>query len=221
LSYGKGYDYDCSINTVTADILFPPVFDPMTGEMTQMLPDVFNPDIPKPDAKVVAVGAAEDFVIIDGVKYARVAPEKELQANMRTDFGSYRTDGDRGATLSQLEIRSLAIVNAGQKHNGAPWGLLGLAGCGSGLMGAIIGAEIADFPGFLIGGTIGLGLPFGFASVATSVPYYPNKIKTQNGKQLYKDAYVKEAGRLRMRSAQNGQVFGVVGFGVFMMMIIM
>ena len=91
LSYGKGFDYDCSKNTVTADILFPPEFDPMTGEMTQMLPDLFNPDIPKPavekatpvvqkhDAKVVAVGpvgAAENFVIIDGVKYARVAPEK-------------------------------------------------------------------------------------------------------------------------------------------------
>jgi hypothetical protein len=79
LSYGKGYDYDCSINTVTADILFPPELDPMTGEMAQMLPDVFNPDIPKPAAKVEAggVSATEDFVFIDGVKYARVAPEKE------------------------------------------------------------------------------------------------------------------------------------------------
>ena len=85
-SYGKGYDYDCSINTVTADILFPPELDPMTGEWAQMLPDVFNPDIPKPAvekatpvvqkpaAKVEAGGfsAAEDFVVIDGVKYARV-----------------------------------------------------------------------------------------------------------------------------------------------------
>jgi hypothetical protein len=91
LSYGKGYDYDCSKNTVTADILFPPEFDPMTGEMTQMLPDVFNPDIPKPavekatpvvqkpaaKAGAGSVSAAEDFVVIDGVKYARVAPEKE------------------------------------------------------------------------------------------------------------------------------------------------
>jgi hypothetical protein len=68
-NYGKGYDYDCSRNTVTADILFPPELDPMTGEMAQMLPDVFNPDTPKP--------AVEDFVVIDGVKYARVAPEKE------------------------------------------------------------------------------------------------------------------------------------------------
>ena len=79
-NYGKGYDYDCSRNTVTADILFPPELDPMTGEMTQMLPDVFNPNIPKPAAKIVAVGlvsTAENFVVIDGVKYARVAPEKE------------------------------------------------------------------------------------------------------------------------------------------------
>jgi len=78
-SYGKGYDYDCSINTVTADILFPPEFDPMTGEMTQMLPDVFNPDIPKLAAKAEAGGVSVggDFVIIDGVKYARVTPEKE------------------------------------------------------------------------------------------------------------------------------------------------
>ena len=82
ISYGKGYDYDCSKNTVTADILFPPELDPMTGEWAQMLPDVFNPEIPKPAvekatpivqkpiAKVVAggVSAVEDFVIIDGVE---------------------------------------------------------------------------------------------------------------------------------------------------------
>jgi len=41
-SYGNKFDYDCSKNTVTADILFPPELDPMTGEITQMLPDVFN-----------------------------------------------------------------------------------------------------------------------------------------------------------------------------------
>ena len=85
LSSGRGFNYDCSINTVTADILFPPELDPMTGEMTQMLPDVFNPDIPKPavekatpvvqkpDAKVEVGGVSteEGFVVIDGVKYVR------------------------------------------------------------------------------------------------------------------------------------------------------
>jgi len=97
LSYGRGFDYDCSKNTVTADILFPPELDPMTGEMAQMLPDVFNPDIPKPAvekatpvvqkpaAKVEAggVSAAEDFVVIDGVKYARVAPEVDSKAGVQ------------------------------------------------------------------------------------------------------------------------------------------
>jgi hypothetical protein len=74
------FDYDCSINTVTADILFPPELDPMTGEMTQMLPDVFNPDIPKPVAKVEVgvLNTEQDFVVIDGVKYARVSPGKEV-----------------------------------------------------------------------------------------------------------------------------------------------
>ena len=73
LSTGIGFSYDCSKNTVTVDILFPPELDPMTGEMTQILPDVFNPDIPKPAAKVEVGGVSteEDFVVIDGVKYVR------------------------------------------------------------------------------------------------------------------------------------------------------
>jgi hypothetical protein len=292
---GKVFEYDCSKNTVTADILFPPELDPMTGEMAQMLPDVFNPDIPKlavekatpvvqnPAAKVEVggVSATEDFVIIDGVKYARVAPEKETaqidpkagvsvrailqgqksaiqslsraagftnsdlntfliknytqpldglsHAQARNVINKFQAGsvskpnpktGTRGTTLSTLEIQSLALLNARQIHNGAPWGLLGLAGCGTGMIGGIMGGEMADFPGFIIGGALGLSLPFGLASAATPVSYYPNQIKTQNGKQLYKDAYVKEAGRLRMRSTQNGQVFGLVGFGVFMLMLI-
>ena len=221
VSYGKGYDYDCSKNTVTADILFPPELDPMTGEWAQMLPDVFNPEIPKPAvekatpivqkpiAKVVAggVSAVEDFVIIDGVKYARVAPEKEEKKRKKK------------TTLSTLEIQSMALMNAGQKHNGAPWGLLGLAGCGSGMMGGIMGVEMADFPGFVIGGIIGLSLPSLFASGATPVPYYPNEIKTQNGKQLYKDAYVKEVGRLRVQSTGAGTFVGLLGFWAFMIVV--
>ena len=78
-SYGKGYDYDCSINTVTADILFPPELDPMTGEMTQMLPDVFNPDIPKPTAKVE-----------DGLKLINKTP-KQMKAIM--GMGTYERLG--------------------------------------------------------------------------------------------------------------------------------
>ena len=230
-SRGGGYAYDCSKNTVTADILFPPELDPMTGEWTQMLPDVFNPDIPKPAvqkatpvvqkpaAKVEAggVGAEGNFVVIDGVKYARVAPQKEAaQADPKA--------GVQGTTLSQLEIQSLALANARQTHVGPLWGFLGLAGCGTGLMGGIIIGEGTDsFPGFILGCALGLSLPSLLASgsaSSTSVPYYPAEIKTQNGKQLYKDAYVKETGLLRRRSTVTGTGVGLLGFGAFMLVLI-
>ena len=296
LSYGKSYDYDCSKNTVTADILFPPALDPMTGEMAQMLPDVFNPDIPKlavekatpvvqkPAAKIEASGVSpeEDFVVIDGVKYARVAPEKETtqvdpkaavsvpailpgqksaikslskaagftnsdlntfliqnytqpldglshaQASnvikkFQTESVSKPGTGTWGTTLSTLEIQSMALMNARQKHVGPLWGLLGLAGCGTGLMGGGIGGEMADFPGFLIGGALGLSLPSLIASSSASsisVPYYPAEIKTQNEKQLYKDAYVKETSLLRRRSTVTGTGVGLLGFGAFMLVLI-
>ena len=106
LSPEEEFDYDCSENTVTADILFPPMLDPMTGEWAQKLPDVFNPDIAKPIVKKVADAVdtdpptvdlgevdprfdeevstfekkdvtEEDFIMINGVKYVRAAPDKE------------------------------------------------------------------------------------------------------------------------------------------------
>ena len=49
---GETFNYDCSDNTVTADILFPPELDPMTGEWVSSLPDVFNPEISKPVERI-------------------------------------------------------------------------------------------------------------------------------------------------------------------------
>ena len=37
------FDYDCSKNTVTADILFPPQLNPMTGEWETIIPEPFYP----------------------------------------------------------------------------------------------------------------------------------------------------------------------------------
>jgi len=135
--------------------------------------------------------------------------------------------GTRGTTLSNREIRSLALMNARQKHVGPGWGLLGLAGCGTGFMGAIMGFEIAEesnqeseFPGFILGGALGLALPSLLASAAVSVPRYPAEIKTQNGKQLYKDVYVKETRLLRTRSTVTGTGVGLLGFGAFMLVLI-
>ena len=131
-----------------------------------------------------------------------------------------------GATVeTQFEIQSMALANARQ-NVGPGWGFLGLAGCGAGLMGGIMFGDISwpiyiSEPGFFIlAGALGLGLPFGFASSAVSVPYYPLEIKTQKGKQLYKDAYVKETRLLRTRSTVMGASVGSLGFGVFMLVLI-
>ena len=42
-SYVNSLEYDCSKNTVTADILFPPQLNPMTGEWEAIIPDIFSP----------------------------------------------------------------------------------------------------------------------------------------------------------------------------------
>ena len=42
-NYVNVFKYDCSKNTVTPDILFPPQLNPMTGEWEPIIPDVFNP----------------------------------------------------------------------------------------------------------------------------------------------------------------------------------
>ena len=51
------FEYDCSKNTITADILFPPQLNPMTGEWETIIPDVFNPEkrkvLPKKEEKLV------------------------------------------------------------------------------------------------------------------------------------------------------------------------
>ena len=42
-SHIYSFDYDCNKNTVSADILFPPQLNPMTGEWETIIPDVFDP----------------------------------------------------------------------------------------------------------------------------------------------------------------------------------
>ena len=43
LGYINPFKYDCSKNTVSSDILFPPQLNPMTGQWETIIPDVFNP----------------------------------------------------------------------------------------------------------------------------------------------------------------------------------
>ena len=50
-SHILAFDYDCSKNTVTPEILFPPKINPMTGEWETTVPDLFNPEKRKVEKK--------------------------------------------------------------------------------------------------------------------------------------------------------------------------
>ena len=104
----KDFNYDCNKNTVTAEILFPPELDPMTGKWIQRLPDIFNLNIMQPEvSKKVAVvnddptkmdldeiesrfdaevftlerndTSKENYIIINGVKYIRSVLDEETE----------------------------------------------------------------------------------------------------------------------------------------------
>ena len=104
----KDFSYDCNKNTVTADILFPPELDPMTGKWVQRLPDVFNLNIMQSEViKEVALvnddptkmdldkfesrfddegitierndNSEQNYIIINGVKYIRSVLDEETE----------------------------------------------------------------------------------------------------------------------------------------------
>ena len=104
----KDFIYDCNRNTVTAEILFPPELDPMTGKWVQTIPEIFNPSFTQPiaikdigvlyknqketysyeveskiDNEVPTFGETDssgrDFIMVNGVKYIRSALDEETE----------------------------------------------------------------------------------------------------------------------------------------------
>jgi len=237
ISPEETFDYDCSENTVTADILFPPELDPMTGEWAQKLPDVFNPDIVQPietteadgvdtDPPTVDLGEVdprfdeevstfeekdvteEDFIMINGVKYVRAAPDKETdQDNLPRTTKKKKTlknNDDNYSLLYPREIRAMAIQDAERHHDKLKWELAGIGSIGTGFLGAGIGTIGGIFT-WLAGGVVGLALPYYlFANNydASNSLYYPFKIKTSRDKELYKKTYLKEAKKLAKESVK-------------------
>jgi len=253
LSPKENFDYDCSENTVTADILFPPVLDPMTGEWAQKLPDVFNPDIAKPIVKKVADAVdtdpptvdlgevdprfdeevstfekkdvtEEDFIMINGVKYVRAAPDGQTdQDNLPRTTKKKKRKKKREAQLSDREIRSMALEDAKLNHDGILWTITGLGSLGTGFFGAIMGMEMFDsFFGFVAGGGVGLSLPYLVASSydPSDLPY-PREIKTLSGKKLYEKTYVSETRQLRKDNVLAGPLIGGAGCAILFGLLIL
>ena len=250
---GETFGYDCSENTVTADILFPPELDPMTGEWAQKLPDVFNPDIAKPIVKKVADAVdtdpptvdlgevdprfdeevstfekkdvtEEDFIMINGVKYVRAAPDGQTdQDNLPRTTKKKKRKKKREAQLSDREIRSMALEDAKLNHNDFTWTATGFGGCGLGWVGAVMGIEMTDsFFGFLAGGGLGLSLPTLVASsYDPSDLTYPREINTLSGKKLYEKTYASKTRRLRIESLKDGPKYAFIGATAFIGLLIL
>ena len=244
----EAFVFDCSENSVSSDILFPPEINPMTGEWIQNIPDIFNPDIPKlvkeVKTEVVEIDSsvvnspkitekpakikettfwinneekpsdsqetakkeditADDFIMINGVKYVRASSDKSTDQN---DF------------FSKSKIRSMAKRDATRNHNNVTWGIAGLGSCVTGIFAAGIGAGVAGFPGFLLGGFGGLFLPYSSVDNYNPKLNYPDEIRGLDEKKLYKYTYLKQARKLAKQSMSNGPIYALVGAGGFMML---
>ena len=244
----EAFVFDCSENSVSSDILFPPEIDPMTGEWTQNIPDIFNPDVPKQitevKTEVVEIDnhvvnspeitemplkidkstfwidneekpsnsqetakkedtTEDDFIMINGVKYVRASSDQSTDQN---DF------------FSKSKIRSMAKRDATRNHNNVTWGIAGLGSCVTGMFAAGIGAGVAGFPGFLLGGFGGLFLPYSSVDNYNPKLNYPDEIRGLDEKKLYKYTYVKQARKLAKQSMSNGPIYALVGAGGFMML---
>lgn len=205
LSPRKGFDYDCSENTVTADILFPPELDPMTGEWVQRLPDVFNPDIAQPvvkketdgidtnppmvDLSVVEAqfeeevsvlekkdGTEKDFIMINGIRYVRVSSDGE-------------TDQDSTPTATREEVIFQATQAAEEMARKSFHQFLGAGSClfySIGIPASIFYVEFAN------------------SRMDPGNPFYMNLDSSL--KVVYEQFYKKEEKRLRRKT-----VYGTEG----------
>ena len=131
----KDFRYDCNKNTVTADILFPPELDPMTGKWVQRFPDIFNLNIMQPEvSKEVAVvnddptkmdldkiesrfddevftlerndTSEENYIIVNGVKYVRSALDEETEFDRAPAVSIEDVIYQAKQTAKQMERRS-------------------------------------------------------------------------------------------------------------------
>ena len=238
----RNFNYDCSKNTVTADILFPPELDPMTGKWVQTIPDSFNPDITQPivikevddidkDRTKSDIDkdesrfndevstperletADEDFIMINGVKYIRSEPNRRMDQHGELNNIKKRIPDKK---LADSEIISMALEDAMQNHSGGTWSFVGL---GTSLFGWLVGGDMTDefSEKHAFWGGLGLALPYLAASrYDASNPYYPSEIKTVSEKKLYKTTYVLETRRLRKVSVMVLPLMSLMGlFSVY------
>ena len=112
----ESFSYDCNENTVTADVLFPPFLNPMTGEWETNIPDVFNSEIQISQfekSKKQSEGEISEFEIKELV---RSAVKKEISKE-REITNSYIQENQNRISKLELEIKRLKSRKANTNNS--------------------------------------------------------------------------------------------------------
>ena len=110
----ESFSYSCNENTVTADILFPPFLNPMTGEWETNIPDMFNSEIQINQLREnerQSEGEISEFEIKELI---RSAVKKEINKE-REITNSYIQANQNKISKLELEIKNLKNRKANSK----------------------------------------------------------------------------------------------------------
>ena len=113
---GAAFSYNCNENTVTADILFPPQLNPMTGEWETVLPDPFVKKKQKPIVEMTLTSRVDPSITKKTVlKTTQKTQERTTEENKTIIKKTPGVLKPFNTTLSEQEIRIL-IKNEVQKE---------------------------------------------------------------------------------------------------------
>ena len=112
----ESFSYDCNENTVTADILFPPFLNPMTGEWETNIPDVFNSEIEFNQVKENRKESASKISEFEIKKLIRYAVKKEISKE-REITNSYIQANQNKISKLELEIKNLKSRKANKNNS--------------------------------------------------------------------------------------------------------
>ena len=122
-------------------------------------------------------------------------------------------------TISNSKIRFLARRNATLNHDKFKWGIAGLRGCGTLMIGAVAGEITGGFPGLILGAIGGFLMPFSTANSFNPNIIYPPEVKGLDEKRLYKETYLKQARILAKESMKNGPGLALLAGGAFLILV--
>ena len=113
---GAAFSYNCNENTVTADILFPPQLNPMTGEWETVLPDPFVKKKQKPIVEMTLTSRVDPSITKKTLlKTTKKTQERTTEENKTITKKTPEVLKPFSTTLSEQEIRIL-IKNEVQKE---------------------------------------------------------------------------------------------------------